>query len=83
MLPEKLPVGAAEGGEIARAGLHHGHDDRVLREHGARAEIPPQRVRAEPILEILPPGHGAGGEIERGELPALEVHPDMLPIRHR
>ena len=83
VLPEELAVGAAEGGEIARSGLHHGHDDRVARQHRARAEIPPQRVLAEPLLEILPPGHDAGGEVERGQLPTLEVDPDMLPVGHR
>jgi hypothetical protein len=83
VLPEELAVGAAEGGEVARAGLHHGHDNRVVGEHRTRAEIPPQRVLAKPFLEVFLPDHGAGGEVERGEFTALEVHPDMLPIGDR
>src|SRR5882724_1740469 len=50
-----------------------------LRQHRRSAEIPPQRVLAEFVLQVGPPNHLAG-EVDARQIAALEVREDVLTI---
>ena len=80
LLPEQAACRAIERGQVARSGLHHRDDHGLGREHGRGAEIPPQRVFAELLLQVRFPDDRAVGKVQGCQFAALIIDPDMLTV---
>ena len=80
LLPEQAAGRAIKRRQITRAGLHHGDDHSLGREHGRGAEIPPERVFAELLLQVCRPDDRAVGEVQGCQFATLIIDPDILAV---